>query len=98
MRSKRSAGDAATAHRTEQLIHGIAEFTRRARRTPPHRVSDDAREVAVSHPFFHHAPLAIHHPVERHSRLLIQPPLGEAAVSYTHLRAHETPEHLVCRL
>ena len=22
----------------------------------------------------------------------------EAAVSYTHLRAHETPEHLVCRL
>src|SRR5674536_125868 len=24
--------------------------------------------------------------------------LGLAAVSYTHLRAHETPEHLVCRL
>ena len=24
--------------------------------------------------------------------------LGAAAVSYTHLRAHETPEHLVCRL
>src|SRR5674536_44179 len=24
--------------------------------------------------------------------------LGGAAVSYTHLRAHETPEHLVCRL
>eukprot|EP00658_Telonema_sp_P-2_P074095 TRINITY_DN63269_c0_g1_i1.p1 TRINITY_DN63269_c0_g1~~TRINITY_DN63269_c0_g1_i1.p1 ORF type:complete len:109 (-),score=14.97 TRINITY_DN63269_c0_g1_i1:103-429(-) len=23
---------------------------------------------------------------------------GTAAVSYTHLRAHETPEHLVCRL
>ena len=23
---------------------------------------------------------------------------GVAAVSYTHLRAHETPEHLVCRL
>src|SRR5678815_5876275 len=23
---------------------------------------------------------------------------GLAAVSYTHLRAHETPEHLVCRL
>eukprot|EP00658_Telonema_sp_P-2_P015870 TRINITY_DN16132_c0_g1_i2.p1 TRINITY_DN16132_c0_g1~~TRINITY_DN16132_c0_g1_i2.p1 ORF type:complete len:106 (+),score=21.52 TRINITY_DN16132_c0_g1_i2:150-467(+) len=23
---------------------------------------------------------------------------GCAAVSYTHLRAHETPEHLVCRL
>ena len=22
----------------------------------------------------------------------------EASVSYTHLRAHETPEHLVCRL
>src|SRR5678815_3699524 len=25
-------------------------------------------------------------------------PHGDAAVSYTHLRAHETPEHLVCRL
>src|SRR5678816_1685164 len=24
--------------------------------------------------------------------------LGDIAVSYTHLRAHETPEHLVCRL
>src|SRR5678815_3852201 len=23
---------------------------------------------------------------------------GRGAVSYTHLRAHETPEHLVCRL
>ena len=23
---------------------------------------------------------------------------GHGAVSYTHLRAHETPEHLVCRL
>src|SRR5678816_3124985 len=23
---------------------------------------------------------------------------GEVSVSYTHLRAHETPEHLVCRL
>ena len=22
----------------------------------------------------------------------------DSAVSYTHLRAHETPEHLVCRL
>src|SRR5678815_5002697 len=25
-------------------------------------------------------------------------PLGIFPVSYTHLRAHETPEHLVCRL
>eukprot|EP00658_Telonema_sp_P-2_P046407 TRINITY_DN34568_c0_g1_i1.p1 TRINITY_DN34568_c0_g1~~TRINITY_DN34568_c0_g1_i1.p1 ORF type:complete len:131 (-),score=21.78 TRINITY_DN34568_c0_g1_i1:76-468(-) len=24
--------------------------------------------------------------------------VGDDAVSYTHLRAHETPEHLVCRL
>src|SRR5678815_3708056 len=24
--------------------------------------------------------------------------VGYASVSYTHLRAHETPEHLVCRL
>ena len=24
--------------------------------------------------------------------------IGTQAVSYTHLRAHETPEHLVCRL
>src|SRR5678815_3302420 len=26
------------------------------------------------------------------------PQLGDVPVSYTHLRAHETPEHLVCRL
>ena len=26
------------------------------------------------------------------------PTLRPGAVSYTHLRAHETPEHLVCRL
>ena len=25
-------------------------------------------------------------------------PLEPGSVSYTHLRAHETPEHLVCRL
>src|SRR5678815_5502107 len=25
-------------------------------------------------------------------------PLAATTVSYTHLRAHETPEHLVCRL
>ena len=25
-------------------------------------------------------------------------PIGILPVSYTHLRAHETPEHLVCRL
>src|SRR5678815_3056676 len=24
--------------------------------------------------------------------------MGQGPVSYTHLRAHETPEHLVCRL
>src|SRR5674536_391012 len=31
---------------------------------------------------------------------LVVPDTGtyQAAVSYTHLRAHETPEHLVCRL
>src|SRR5678815_3592757 len=26
-----------------------------------------------------------------------QPQQGHRSVSYTHLRAHETPEHLVCR-
>ena len=26
------------------------------------------------------------------------PTVSLSAVSYTHLRAHETPEHLVCRL
>ena len=28
----------------------------------------------------------------------VVPQLIEAPVSYTHIRAHETPEHLVCRL
>src|SRR5674536_387026 len=32
-------------------------------------------------------------PLRRHRR-----PQGLPAVSYTHLRAHATPEHLVCRL
>src|SRR5678815_4669892 len=32
-------------------------------------------------------------------RKLVQPPRATyPPVSYTHLRAHETPEHLVCRL
>src|SRR5674536_68330 len=29
---------------------------------------------------------------------LVKDPVPAHAVSYTHLRAHETPEHLVCRL
>ena len=35
-------------------------------------------------------------PAAAHSRAAINAPLG--SVSYTHLRAHETPEQLVCRL
>ena len=31
-------------------------------------------------------------------RLLPCSSMSSGAVSYTHLRAHETPEHLVCRL
>src|SRR5678816_107799 len=42
----------------------------------------------------------------RSTRAIIEPPTarglpprsGFGTVSYTHLRAHETPEHLVCRL
>src|SRR5678816_4629487 len=35
----------------------------------------------------------------RERNVAIQPAITTAApVSYTHLRAHETPEHLVCRL
>src|SRR5678815_758372 len=33
-----------------------------------------------------------------HSQLIALPIIPIYAVSYTHLRAHETPEHLVCRL
>src|SRR5678815_5195762 len=42
--------------------------------------------------------------VELRSGQIVQPGFeaergdGADAVSYTHLRAHETPEHLVCRL
>ena len=32
------------------------------------------------------------------SSLMLPPDYSIIAVSYTHLRAHETPEHLVCRL
>src|SRR5678815_5887788 len=37
----------------------------------------------------------------RNPRVLLTPIIdggGHEPVSYTHLRAHETPEHLVCRL
>src|SRR5678815_2544991 len=42
-------------------------------------------------------------PLERHVEQILalvteQADLTLEAVSYTHLRAHETPEHLVCRL
>src|SRR5678816_4573365 len=35
-------------------------------------------------------------PLDKENEALM--PIGVGAVSYTHLRAHETPEHLVCRL
>src|SRR5678816_1716975 len=45
-------------------------------------------------------PLIVHPDIRR--MLLTQKAFAEGcrllAVSYTHLRAHETPEHLVCRL
>src|SRR5678815_6091031 len=34
-------------------------------------------------------------PVEEHGRVIALTRDGASAVSYTHLRAHETPEHLV---
>src|SRR5678816_4892737 len=37
-------------------------------------------------------------PLPDHGRHGTMPPSAMLAVSYTHLRAHETPEHLVCRL
>src|SRR5678815_4073187 len=35
---------------------------------------------------------------DEHRRSFASPWRAAGAVSYTHLRAHETPEHLVCRL
>src|SRR5678816_1565157 len=35
-------------------------------------------------------------PILRKTNLCVS--LNDSTVSYTHLRAHETPEHLVCRL
>ncbi|WP_057040759.1 hypothetical protein, partial [Campylobacter coli] len=35
---------------------------------------------------------------ENHFNLMLQLSHTLNSVSYTHLRAHETPEHLVCRL
>src|SRR5678816_822766 len=46
------------------------------------KLSKESEKVAVQYP--NQAEPAIWH--------------GIIAVSYTHLRAHETPEHLVCRL
>src|SRR5674536_387551 len=36
-------------------------------------------------------------PMRLTTTMLVMPPMS-GTVSYTHLRAHETPEHLVCRL
>src|SRR5678815_2900584 len=36
--------------------------------------------------------------IERNTGVLFQDGALFSSVSYTHLRAHETPEHLVCRL
>src|SRR5678815_3251468 len=38
------------------------------------------------------------HPRRLEATRLADDPRRHVAVSYTHLRAHETPEHLVCRL
>ena len=35
---------------------------------------------------------------QQKTKVALELPLSPIAVSYTHLRAHETPEHLVCRL
>ena len=48
------------------------------------------------------AATAVRLAARRHRVLLVSTDpahnLGHISVSYTHLRAHETPEHLVCRL
>src|SRR5678815_4537044 len=51
--------------------------------------------------FVFSAPFDVRLPVKNRKKdneitTVVQPDLG-IAVSYTHLRAHETPEHLVCR-
>eukprot|EP00658_Telonema_sp_P-2_P061909 TRINITY_DN50574_c0_g1_i1.p1 TRINITY_DN50574_c0_g1~~TRINITY_DN50574_c0_g1_i1.p1 ORF type:complete len:122 (-),score=7.12 TRINITY_DN50574_c0_g1_i1:25-390(-) len=38
------------------------------------------------------------HPLRKSERTSVTCDNGPKSVSYTHLRAHETPEHLVCRL
>eukprot|EP00658_Telonema_sp_P-2_P001486 TRINITY_DN10552_c0_g2_i1.p1 TRINITY_DN10552_c0_g2~~TRINITY_DN10552_c0_g2_i1.p1 ORF type:complete len:123 (+),score=17.81 TRINITY_DN10552_c0_g2_i1:58-426(+) len=58
--------------------------------TPSHRHTDTTATQAHSH--------AVTQP---HNHTITQShshPHSHTAVSYTHLRAHETPEHLVCRL
>src|SRR5678815_1326479 len=53
------------------------------------RVSDSA----LRHLLTPSARISEHHLSRRRERMC-----APQAVSYTHLRAHETPEHLVCRL
>ena len=43
-------------------------------------------------------PLAMHGVVGKKNGEMVEISIGEKAVSYTHLRAHETRRHLVCRL
>src|SRR5678815_3557408 len=69
--------------------------------TAPFQPADIAKYADGSDPWGHpntdwfDATLKTWSPQSRHN---IQLTGGSEAVSYTHLRAHETPEHLVCRL
>src|SRR5678815_4980584 len=57
-------------------------------------------QMCVKTPYWEHGTNLCQNPYWEHGTNLCQNPLLSLnyPVSYTHLRAHETPEHLVCRL
>src|SRR5674536_279403 len=52
----------------------------------------------LSLPQFHGVDLLVYRMIQGVGGALLMTNSVVIAVSYTHLRAHETPEHLVCRL
>src|SRR5678815_6044591 len=58
------------------------------------RVTGRGRDVKIGATEFKLLHFLMTHPERVHSRTQL---LDRVSVSYTHLRAHETPEHLVCR-
>ena len=73
-----------------KFLYGMG-WTKNDIRIPPYPIGRGSGEQWVREAYIKE--LALYH-----RKLRTYAMIAITAVSYTHLRAHETPEHLVCRL